>query len=134
MTCEIGSPREESSLAVSIAELALKSLGTVLVVFVPLQVGSAGALVRTHVTRKRLLTHMNVCDVLVADTGSCKTLVAGRAFVRAIPTVAPCVTLDTAGKSVWRRGQGTDTTSHPATEDFALDPMRGLEMLVHILT
>lgn len=102
MTCQIRSTRKKPFPANLIAELALVSLGAMFVIFMPLQVGSACALVRTHVTREHFLAQMDVREVLVADTGSCKTLIASWTLIRTISTVTPCMALNTAGKPVWR--------------------------------
>ena len=54
MTSWIWSVRKEVSFAISITELTPKSFGAVLVVLVPLQVGSAWALMKAYSTRGNL--------------------------------------------------------------------------------
>ena len=123
MTCQIGSAREKRSLAVSIAKFALESFRTVFIVFVSFQIGTAGTLVRTHVTRENLLAQVDVRKMLVPDTGGSEPFIAGGALVGAVSTMTPGVSLYTTGELVWGLPRESNRTADPAAKDLTLNTM-----------
>ena len=112
-----------------VAELTLKPIRTVLLIFVSLEIRRACALMLTNITDELLLLHVDIGDVFVPDSGGSETFGALWAFVRAVAAVAPGMSLHPMGITM-----SSDAAANPSTICFFLDAMCYFKMLVHFVT
>ena len=128
VSCKVWTTREQGPLAILVAVLALEPLGSMLFVFVSFQIGSTGTLVAANIASEYLLLHVYIGDVLVADCGSGEAFRAFWAFVRAVTTVTPYMSLHAVAIAMVAH-----TAAEPAAIKFILDVVCHFEVLVQLV-